>query len=173
MAIETVIWVRHSWSLNDLEFRLPPPKGYVFESASVQEGEAIMRVVFLAYGSDPTWRPIMMDIQKRMSERIQTTLGSDDSDYIVARSGSEIIAVSGIARQHWTDQNLLTGICVLPQHQRKGIGRYLLGLSLMRLKEMGLAQAQVYTESGSLADRKVYPDFQSRREVGVRYPGAV
>jgi len=173
MSTKTVIWVRYTWSLNHFELCLPAPKGYVFDSASVEEAQTIIRVVLLAYGSDPTWQPIMMDIQKRMTEWILTTLGSDDSDYLVARTSSEIIALSGIAREHWTDQNLLTGICVLPQHQRKGIGRYLLGLSLMRLKEIGLSQAQVYTESGSLADRKVYPHFQSCREVGVRYPGAV
>ena len=82
------------------------------------------------------------------------------------------MAVSGIAKEHWTDQNLLTGICVLPEHQRKGLGRYLLGLSLLRLKEMRLQKAQVYTESGSLADRKIYPIFGSHREEGVPYPGA-
>ena len=82
------------------------------------------------------------------------------------------MAVSGIAKEHWTDQNLLTGICVLPEHQRKGLGRYLLGLSLLRLKEMGVQKAQVYTESGSLADKKIYPIFGSHREEGVRYPGA-
>jgi len=34
---------------------------------------------------------------------------------------------------------------------------------------MGLSQAQVYTEAGSLADRKIYRLFGSKREEGVNY----
>jgi len=51
------------------------------------------------------------------------------------------------------------------------LGKYLLGLSLGRLRAMGLRQARVYTENGSLADRKVYPLFGSVREEDVEYPG--
>ncbi len=167
-----VIWVRHSWNLKTIDVTLEAPAGYIFNSTSSDEEQKIVKVVMSAYGSDPIWQPIMMDIQNRMIERIRTTFATDGSDYLVARSGGEIVAVSGIAKEHWTDQNLLTGICVLPGHQRKGLGRYLLGLSLTRLKEMGLQKAQVYTESGSLADKKIYPIFGSHREEGVRYPGA-
>jgi predicted N-acetyltransferase YhbS len=167
-----VIWVRYSWDLNTAHLTLEAPAGYIFDSASSDEEQAVVKVVMSAYGSDPIWQPIIMDIQNRMFERIRTTLATDGSDYLVARSGGEIVAVSGIVKKHWTDQNLLTGICVLPEHQRKGLGRYLLGLSLMTLKEMGVQMAQVYTESGSLADIKIYPMFGSRREEGVRYPGA-
>jgi ribosomal protein S18 acetylase RimI-like enzyme len=167
-----VIWVRHSWNLKTIRVTLEAPAGYIFNSASSDEEQEIVKVVMSAYGSDPIWQPIMMDIQNRMIERIRTTFATDGSDYLVARSGAEIVAVSGIAKEHWTDQNLLTGICVLAEHQRKGLGRYLLGLSLTRLKEMGLQKAQVYTESGSLADKKIYPIFGSHREEGVRYPGA-
>jgi N-acetylglutamate synthase-like GNAT family acetyltransferase len=113
----------------------------------------------------------MTGISARMTERIETTLGSENADYLVARREGEIVAASGVAAEHWTEQNLLTGICVLPEHQRKGLGRHLLGLSLLRLKQMGLRHAQVYTEAGSLADGKIYPLFGSRREEGVRYPG--
>jgi len=36
-----------------------------------------------------------------------------------------------------------------------------------------MTQAQVYTERASVADRKIYPLFGSRREENVQYPGAV
>jgi len=167
-----VRWVRHSWDLNTANVTLEMPAGYIFNSASLDEEQDIVKVVMSAYGSDPIWQPMMIDIQKRMIERIRTTFATRGSDYLVARSGEEIVGVSGIAKEHWTNQNLLTGICVLPEHQRKGLGRYLLGLSLLRLKEIGVQNAQVYTESGSLADKKIYPMFGSHREEGVWYPGA-
>ena len=113
----------------------------------------------------------MDGIRERMTDRIETTFGREDADYLVARRGGEMVAASGVAKEHWTEQNLLTGVCVLPEHRRKGLGRHLLGLSLLRLRRMGLREARVYTESGSLADRTLYPLFGSRREEGVRYPG--
>lgn len=171
MRLQKIIWARHVWDLDALELRLVVPKGYDFDSASANEERDILHVVLSAYASDPVWEPIMGGISKRMTERIKTTLGSDNADYIVARRRGRVVAASGVAKKHWTDQNLLTGICVLPEHQRKGIGTHLLGLSLLRLKQMGLCRAQVYTEADTLADRKIYRLFRSRREVGVRYPG--
>jgi ribosomal protein S18 acetylase RimI-like enzyme len=171
MGPHETIWVRHVWDLEGLEIRLVAPQGYDFDSASTSEEQQIVHVVLSAYASDPVWKPMMNGISNRMTERIATTLGAANSDYIVARTEAKIVAASGVAEKHWTDQNLLTGICVLPEHQRKGIGRHLLSLSLLRLKQMGLRRAQVYTESDSLADRKIYPLFGSRREEGVPYPG--
>lgn len=171
MNLEEIIWARHVWDLDAQAMRLIPPPGYDFDSASSDKEQDIVHVAISAYASDPVWGPVIDDIRKRMTERIRTTLGVEDADYLVARKGGTIVAVSGVAMKHWTDQNLLTGICVLPEHQRKGVGKHLLGLSLLRLKEMGLRRAQVYTEAGSLADRKIYTLFGSRREIGVRYPG--
>ena len=106
-----------------------------------------------------------------MTKRIQATIGGPNSRYLVAESNGGMVAVSGIAKDHWIGQHFLTGICVLPAHQRRGLGKYLLGFSLLRLREMGLEMVRVYTEAGSLADRKLYPLFGSSREEGVEYPG--
>ena len=171
MSGQEIIWTRHTWNLDDAEIRLVAPDGYDFDSASPDEGQRIIHVVLSAYASDPVWESMMAGISARMIERIKATLGSENADYLVARWEGEIVAASGVAAEHWTDQNLLTGVCVLPEHQRKRVGCHLLGLSLLRLKRMGLRRAQVYTESGSLADRKIYPLFGSRHEEGVRYPG--
>lgn len=172
MNRQEIIWARHVWNLDTLAIQLVTPQGYDFGSASVDEEQQIVHVVLSAYASDPVWRPIMDGIRKRMTERIKMTLGALNTDYIVARKEGNVVAASGVAEQHWTDQNLLTGVCVLPEHQHKGVGRHLLGLSLLRLKEMSLRQVQVYTESGSLADKKIYTLFGSQREEGVHYPGA-
>ncbi len=172
MANSDIVWVRHRWNLNYLNVKLKPPPGYVFRSAHRTESEYIIKVVLKAYGSDPIWLPHMKVIEKRMTERITTAFATQGSDCLVVQSSGNIVAVSLIAKSHWTDQNLLTGICVLPEQQRKSLGTYLMGWSLLRLKEMGLTSARVYTEANSVADRKVYPLFDSKREVGVHYPGA-
>jgi len=106
-----------------------------------------------------------------MTKRINETLGATGCHYVVAEFNGQIVGVSGVSRSHWTDQNLLTGICVAPEHQRRGLGAYLLAASLRCLRDMGLVAAKVYTEAGSLADQKIYPRFGSQREEGVQYPG--
>lgn len=171
MNLKEVIWARHTWNLNEINICLEAPEGYLFSSVARDKAREIIDVVLSAYASDPIWLPLMDGIRKRMTERIQTTLGRPDADYLVALLEGEVVGASGVAKHHWTDQNLLTGICVLPEHQRKGIGTHLLGLSLFRLREMGLHEVKVYTESGSLADGKIYPLFGSHRAEGVRYPG--
>lgn len=164
-------WVKFIWNLTTINVHLAPPLGYQFSSALPDQASEILQVVLAAYASDPVWLPIIDGVKRRMTERIQTTLGSNGSDYVIAKYGEDIVGVSGVAKNHWTDQNLLTGICIVPTHQRRGIGTYLLGLSLLRLREMGVDLAKVYTEAGSLADRKVYPRFGSQREEVEFYPG--
>ncbi len=166
-----VVWVRYTWKLPGLDPRVLPPAGYNFRRALGDELGAVTQVVMAAYASDPAWGRLLHGVGERMTERIRTTIDTPDSQYLVAESGRHIVAVSGIAKEHSTEQNLLTGVCVAPVHQQRGLGRYLLALSLLRLREMGLEIAKVYTEAGSLADRKIYPLFGSRREEGVRYPG--
>jgi GNAT superfamily N-acetyltransferase len=165
------VWVRFTWRLADLDLNVPAPVGYRFRAALPDELDAVIRAVLSAYASDPAWGSLLEGVKDRMTKRIGETLGSPDSHYVAAEFKGAIVAVSGIARAHWTDQNLLTGICVTPEHQRKGLGMYLLAASLLRLRELGLVTARVYTEAGSLADRKIYPLFGSTREEGVDYPG--
>lgn len=167
----SVIWVRYTWRLLDLDVNVPAPVGYRCRPAFRDEWDAVIQVVLSAYAADPAWGGLLDGIKIRMTKRIQATIDTPDSQYLVAECEGRIVAVSGIAKTHWTGQNLLTGICVTPEHQRKGLGKYLLALSLLRLREMGLGTARVYTEAGSLADRKIYSLFGSRREKGVDYPG--
>ena len=169
--LQATEWVRFTWSLADLNLDVPTPTPYRCRSAKRGEAAEILSVVLAAYASDPVWNELLDGIRTRMAARIRETLGAAGSQYIVAELNNSIVAVSGVARSHWTDQNLLTGLCVAPEHQRKGLGTHLLAASLLSLRDMGLATAQVYTESGSLADRKLYPLFGSRREGGVEYPG--
>lgn len=165
------VWVRYTWDLQELSPDFAIPLGYSFRSVARSEANVAIDVVLSAYKSDPVWWPLMTGIEQRLTERILTTLGMPDTDYLAIEYEDNLVAISGVAKSHWTGQNLLTGICVLPTHQRRGLGKRLLGLSLRRLRAMGLRRAIVYTENGSLADRKLYTLFGSVREQGVKYPG--
>jgi ribosomal protein S18 acetylase RimI-like enzyme len=129
-------------------------------------------VLAAAYGSEPKWEARLGEILGRLHERVRSTLGRTDYDYLLATTGGQqIVAVSGLARTHETGQNFLTGVCSHPKHQRLGLGTHLLSHSLHRLHTMGVPSARVYTEEGSAADRFLYPRFNSTRLAGVDYPG--
>lgn len=167
---DQTVWVRYEWDLRAKLDGNAAPTGYRFCSALADEREIVTNIVITAYASDPVWNAMIEDIKRRMTDRIATTLGKPTTDYIVAERDGQIVAVSGIALSHWTQQNFLTGLCVIPSHQRKGLGKHLLYLSLVRLKEMGVQKATVYTERGSVADTRLYRQFDSVREEGVAYP---
>lgn len=165
-------WVRHTWDLQAADLSAPFPSGYSQRSAGPAWKDIIFEIVIASYASDPVWSPVIANIARRMRARIEETISATNADYILVEHAGVPIAVSGVAEQHWTDQNLLTGICVLPSHQRRGVGSALLAASLRWLKDRGVLQARVYTEADSLADRKMYRRFASRRESDVSYPAA-
>jgi uncharacterized protein YaiE (UPF0345 family) len=165
-------WVRHRWNLREVDFNLSVPQGYQERNADAADRVRVLDVVLKAYGSDPTWRPHLPAIATRMNHRIWQTLGHPEAVYLMVESRNQVAAVSGVAISHWTDQNLLTGICVHPDHQRRGLGTYLLGRSLQWLRMQGVLEPQVYTEFESVADLKIYPLYGSTRFVDVQYPGS-
>jgi ribosomal protein S18 acetylase RimI-like enzyme len=137
--------------------------------AKPNEAEKAVQVAVNAYASDPVWLPMMPSITSRMTSRVVQAFQSSDSGFICAVHDDQVIAVSGLAENHWTGQNFLTGICVLPEHQRRGLGLCMLAASLSWLRDRDLEVAQVFTEEGSIADLKIYPNFGSERVRGVEY----
>ncbi len=164
-----VVWVKYVWPLQGKRFESPLLEGYEVRTGRDGEAEVFANVSVEAYGSDPTWQPMIQSIRRRMTDRVTDTFGQANSAYFCITRDDRIVAVSGIAEEHWTDQNFLTGLCVLPDHQRQGLGLFLLAASLSWLRDRGLANAQVFTEQGSIADARVYPHFGSERIVGVDY----
>lgn len=152
MAPKEIMWVRYTWDLSQIAAELLLPPGHR------------LRLVVSSYASDTAWKDHLSKIESRLSRRIAATLGHRDAEYLVVEYGGSIAGVSGVADSHPTNQNLLTGPCVMPEHQRKGLGTYLLGASLSSLRRMGLAQAVVYSLAGCMADKHVYPKFGSTRE---------
>jgi predicted N-acetyltransferase YhbS len=167
-------WVRFTWQTETLPSEAPAVSDtFSFGDAYEDDAARVTEVTIAAYGSDPIWTEMMPGIRVRMTARIEETFGSPSCRYVVCRTqGGEIVASSGVAIEHRTTQNLLTGVCVLGEHQQVGLGRRLLWESLQRLRELGVMVPCVYTEMGSLADRHIYPLFGSVREEDIEYLGA-
>lgn len=165
-------WVRFRWDLVKASFPTIPPANATIARANPESAAVILEVVISAYASDPVWNDMLPAIKARMSSRIAETIADESCEYLMLSKDGELAGVSGIADAHWSGQNLLTGICIRPEFQRQRFGTFLLGYSLHRLRERGIREAVVYTENGSLADRKIYPLFGGVRQSNVEYPGA-
>jgi ribosomal protein S18 acetylase RimI-like enzyme len=165
--------VRHRWESAAIGPTPPASEGFSFRDAVADEATRVAEIAIDAYASDPTWQEMMPGIRMRMTRRVTETLGQAGSSFVVAVTPSgELAGCSGVVVEHPSGQNFLTGICVLPEYQRRGVGRRLLWESLSRLYQLGVARPLVYTELGSIADRFIYPLFSSSREEGVVYPAA-
>lgn len=158
----------HTWQLSTLEAPRSLPSSYEIRSGRRDELGDLVGVIAAALSSDHAWAPELGAVIGRLDRRLRETLGTRDCDYLVATSRGEPVAVSGLANRHASGQNLLTGVCVHPRHQKRGLGTGLLSHSLNRLRAMGANAAWVYTVEGSIADRYLYPHFDSVRIGGVR-----
>lgn len=166
-------WVRHSWDLTNLAEPAPLPEGFVLRTGGRGELADILGVLASAFGSDPDWEEELGELLGRLNRRLRSTIGASDCQYLLATTdASQSVAVSGLAKNHWTGQNLLTGVCTHPRYQRRGLGTSMLSHSLHHLRAMGLPKARVYTREGSVADRYLYPHFDSVRIAGVVCPAA-
>ncbi|HEY3118276.1 MAG TPA: GNAT family N-acetyltransferase [Chloroflexota bacterium] len=121
MGDSPIVWVRIRWSLEGIAALENVPRGYRSRVAARPDLSAILDLVLAAFGSDPVWAPAMPAVRRRLAERVDTTLGAEGCEYLMIEQDESITGVSGIAREHWTDQNLLTGVCVAPQHRRRGL----------------------------------------------------
>jgi GNAT superfamily N-acetyltransferase len=155
-------WIRLSWHLPGTEFEAAAPRGYAVREARAGVCEAIIRVALAAYASDPAWAPILGGIERNLTKRIRKTLSAPGIHYVVVEHDSEIVAVSAASIERHDGHNLITGLCVDPSHQRRGLSRVILGRCLAWLRDQGVATAQVYTDPQSIAGRYAYRAFGAR-----------
>ncbi len=82
---------------------------------------------------------------------------------LIAEIEGKIVGISGLqapSPKYGEDiGGLATGVCILPQYRRQGIGASLLFESLLALKNSGMRFAAVSTVEGTVASRFLYPKF--------------
>ena len=159
-------WVRYTWDLHSLDLSLRLPDAFDFRPIAPTQVNEVIEVVLSAFKSDPTWQPLMTDIRQRLPERIAVTLGIRGSTYIGASQGDKLVGVTGVAAAHWSGQNLLTGICVLPAYQRLGLGKSLLGISLLVLRGAGRSPSQGVYSRKLLGCSETLSPFRSSKRRG-------
>jgi N-acetylglutamate synthase-like GNAT family acetyltransferase len=163
--------VRFDWPLTNGEFRARAVSGYRVRPAVRDDLDGMLAVISAAYASDPVWRELTADIERRVGGRIRDHLEDPRAHFTVAEREGAIVALNGVALDHPTRQSLITGICVAPAHQGRGLGTALLAVSLAWLRDRGVATATVTTDGQSVAAR-VYARFGAIRTSGVAHEDA-
>jgi GNAT superfamily N-acetyltransferase len=165
-------WTRFDWMLDQADLRSPIPDGYTIRSAVSADIGQMMEVIVAAYRSDPVWSGLEADIERRVGGRIRRLLGPtggiDGAHFIVAVRAKNIVGLNGVAVRHESEQNMITGICVHPKHQGRGLGTALLGCSLAWLRDQGVKRVTVTTDIRSAA-AAVYGRFGAIRKDGASF----
>jgi N-acetylglutamate synthase-like GNAT family acetyltransferase len=169
MAQRSAHWVRFDWPLAAARFEVSIAPGYRLREASAGDLQAMLTLVATAYGSDPSWKGVTDEIESRVGGRIRERLLDLAAHFVLALHGEDIVGLNGVALQSPTKMNLITGICVAPAHQGRGLGAALLGRSLEWLRDQDLPVATVTTDADAVA-AKVYARFGAIRFDDVDFP---
>ena len=86
-------------------------------------------------------------------------------DFLVLLHGSRIVGYSALLPIRGEGPQLLSGIIMDYEYQRRGLGLALLQASLRHLADKGLESASVITREGVPAARYLYPKFGGRGSV--------
>ncbi|MFO0997491.1 MAG: GNAT family N-acetyltransferase [Alphaproteobacteria bacterium] len=159
MAAQPQPWIRFSWRLPGGVFAADVPQGYRAREGRPDDCDSIIRAALAAYATDPAWATILGGIERSLTKRIRATLDAAGVHYAVVEHAGEIVAVSAASIERHDGHNLITGLCVDPRHQRRGLSRVVLARCLAWLRDQGLETAQVYTDPASIAGRYAYRAF--------------
>lgn len=172
MTAETTNWVRFDWTLAGRCFEYSLADGYRLRAAQADDLAPMQNVVAAAYASDTIWAGKTDAIEQGVVARIRARISDSTAHFVVATHGGDIVGLNGVSLTSSTQMNLLTGICVDPAHQGRGLGVALLGQALTWLRDQGLESATVTTDAGAVAAR-IYDRYGATRTPNVTYLGAL
>jgi len=82
-----------------------------------------------------------------------------EMDILVLQHGARVVGVSALLAKAEEPVQLLSGVVLDYEYQRRGLGTALLQASLRHLADRGLEKASVMTREGVTAARFLYPKF--------------
>ena len=85
-----------------------------------------------------------------------------DMDILVLQHGTRVVGVSALLPKAEEPVQLLSGVVLDYEYQRRGLGTALLQASLRHLADRGLEKASVITREGVTAARFLYPKFAGK-----------
>lgn len=158
-------WLRYTWDLGKLpEQPVSIASPLVVRRANREEESAVITVAANAFSMDTGWADIHKSLLGKLQGQIAEAFADKEPSCMVLQYGNRIIGCSVLRPNEESDNNLITGPCVLHEYRSRGMGTSLLGASLLALKEAGLRTAHGISREKTVASRFLYTKFGSTSE---------
>ena len=156
--------VRFEWDLSQVPAMPPhlPPKHEIKLQAQ-PEVEVAWEGIQRAFLNEKAW---MIDLSGHLDQLRGRIFPDGKSlekmDFLVLQHGPRVVGCSALLALEGEGPQLLSGVIIDYEYQRRGLGVALLQASLLHLAEKGLSKAAVITRQGVPAARYLYPKFGGR-----------
>src|ERR1700677_2436212 len=163
--MKLVRWMRFTWDLTKLpELKSEADSHYNFRVATQDDEKMVRSVISSAFSLDMDWSDTLKSLRDHFEAQIDKVFTEKEVPCVVVLHGTRIIGASSLDTSKETENNLLSGPCVLSEYRNRGLGTILLHRSLLMLREAGLDKARGITKYNVPAAKFIYPKFNSTSE---------
>jgi GNAT superfamily N-acetyltransferase len=160
--MKLVRWMRFTWDLTKLPALKSEVDSHYPIRVAVPEDEKMVRsVISSAFSLDMDWSDTLKSLRDHFEAQIDKVFTEKEVPCIVVLHGARIIGASSLDANKETENNLLSGPCVLAEYRNRGLGTTLLHRSLSFLRDAGLDKARGITKYNVPAAKFIYPKFNS------------
>jgi len=159
--------IRFTWDLRKVPTDLVPlPAKHEIKLQPNPDVEALWEGIQRSFLNEKSW---IVGLEAHLDELRKKTFPDGKPvagmEVLVLTHGSRVIGVSALQPKAGDEPQLLSGIILDYEYQRRGLGVALLQASLRHLAEKGLDAASVITREGIPAARYLYPKFGGQSSV--------
>ncbi len=129
-------WLRFRWDLGVLaDSETPSHPPFIVRLAERDEASVVQKVVHSAFSMDASWGDTTRNLEEYLRAGVAASLSTDPVHCIVLQHGSRVIGASAFSIDPAETNNLLTGPCILHEYRSRGLGSWMLELSLLALRD--------------------------------------
>ena len=159
--------IRFTWDLGKVPLQQPSlPAKHEIKLQPNPNVEVLWEGIQRAFLNEKSW---IVGLEAHLEQLRQKTFPEGKPlvgmEILVLSHGSRVIGLSALQPKEGEEPQLLSGIILDYEYQRRGLGVALLQASLRHLAEKGLEKASVVTREGIPAARYLYQKFGGHSSV--------
>jgi len=159
--IKLIQYVRFDWDLTKIPIQpIPLPPKHEIKVSTDAVVDSLWEGMQKAFLNEKGW---IIQLEAHL-DQLRRKIFPDgkplaEMDILVLQHGARVVGVSALLAKAEEPVQLLSGVVLDYEYQRRGLGTALLQASLRHLADRGLEKASVITREGVTAARFLYPKF--------------
>ena len=159
--IKLIQYVRFDWDLTKIPIQpIPLPPKHEIKVSTDALVDSLWEGMQKAFLNEKGW---IIQLEAHL-DQLRRKIFPDgkplaEMDILVLQHGARVVGVSALLAKAEEPVQLLSGVVLDYEYQRRGLGTALLQASLRHLADRGLERASVITREGVTAARFLYPKF--------------